>query len=605
MPGGAVTPTQAKRFIPDFALPNARGRFLAAVALLFLLLSLRRPDALLNAQFWAEDGAVFFTSQISYGFWTSAVTPYAGYFHLAPRLIVALASSLPAVWAPLVCNIFALLLAAICCTLFALAEYRYVLESDLQRFLVCVLLGSVSFCDELSGNITNLQWYLALAAVLIVFRKHNPTAPPGISSAILIGVAGAVIACTSPLPLVLLPFLVWKLLHYRSTERIWLALMTVGVAFQSVAILAYHTTAETGVNLNQIIVSIIVALVYHTLLCSIAGRGGAIWVSQHGLLGVVFVTLVFATLWLAWLYRGSDARTRRTVLAGLYLVFSSMGMAMLGRPATARAYASLVGMAGWRDERYSFLSTCIVILLVVLTIKTLWPSAHAAVGGVLVCAVFSGGLLGNFRIPAFADFNWSAQAVRIDLWRSAWTAGKAVQGTAIGIMPGGPWAVVLPSRLAAATQASPWEGCLVSTRGKPEAFLVQGGHRRHIQSLDCIHERGLRWPEDLLSISQSDLAKMPLGDPISQCSPSPGNPAPAASSALSAEKIAAKYEHQMVRRPGTTPEDSKVYVVMDGKKRWVLHAKWFQAHGYNWPDVHEIPASELDAIPTGPSIEDK
>jgi hypothetical protein len=98
---------------------------------------------------------------------------------------------------------------------------------------------------------------------------------------------------------------------------------------------------------------------------------------------------------------------------------------------------------------------------------------------------------------------------------------------------------------------------------------------------------------------------MPLGDPISQCSPSPGNPAPAASSALSAEKIAAKYEHQMVRRPGTTPEDSKVYVVMDGKKRWVLHAKWFQAHGYNWPDVHEIPASELDAIPTGPSIEDK
>jgi hypothetical protein len=41
---------------------------------------------------------------------------------------------------------------------------------------------------------------------------------------------------------------------------------------------------------------------------------------------------------------------------------------------------------------------------------------------------------------------------------------------------------------------------------------------------------------------------------------------------------------------------------MDGKKSWVVDAKWFQAHGYNWPDVHEIPASQLDAIPVGPRI---
>jgi hypothetical protein len=458
MPGRAVTPNQGKKSVSDFALRNARGRFLGTVAFLFLLLSLRRPDALLNAQFWAEDGTVFFANQILYGFWTSAVVPYVGYFHLTPRLIVALASSLPAVWAPLVCNIFALLVAAICCALFALPEYRYLLESDFQRFFVCILLGSASYCDELSGNITNLQWYLALAAVLIVFRKPNPATPPATFSAILIGVAGAVIGCTSPLPVVLLPFLVWKLLHYRSTERIWLALMTVGVACQGAAIFAYHTTAETGVRLDQIIVSTIVALVYHGLLCSIAGRGGSMWVSQHGLLGLVFVTLVLATLWLIWLYRGSAARTRRTVLVGLYLVFSSISVAMLGRPAyaqeTAKTASSLVALAGWRGERYCFLSACIIILFVALSIKLLWPSAHAAAGAVLLCAAFWGGLLGNFRIPAFADRNWSAQAGRIDAWRRAWTVGKAVRGPAIRIVPG-EWTIVLPSRLVPATQDSP------------------------------------------------------------------------------------------------------------------------------------------------------
>jgi len=46
-------------------------------------------------------------------------------------------------------------------------------------------------------------------------------------------------------------------------------------------------------------------------------------------------------------------------------------------------------------------------------------------------------------------------------------------------------------------------------------------------------------------------------------------------------------------------------VVIDGKKRWVTNGEWIEAHGYDWNDVHEIPASELDAIPSGPTIEDK
>jgi hypothetical protein len=72
------------------------------------------------------------------------------------------------------------------------------------------------------------------------------------------------------------------------------------------------------------------------------------------------------------------------------------------------------------------------------------------------------------------------------------------------------------------------------------------------------------------------------------------------------EAIARKYERQLIRRPGASPEDGKVYVVIDGKKRWVTHAEWIQANGYKWPDdVRQIPASDLDAIPSGPPIEDR
>jgi hypothetical protein len=66
----------------------------------------------------------------------------------------------------------------------------------------------------------------------------------------------------------------------------------------------------------------------------------------------------------------------------------------------------------------------------------------------------------------------------------------------------------------------------------------------------------------------------------------------------------AAYENKLVRRPGNNPEDGKVYVVQNGKKRWVVNASWFAAHGFKFPeDVHEISAAELDAIPTGDPIQ--
>ena len=82
---------------------------------------------------------------------------------------------------------------------------------------------------------------------------------------------------------------------------------------------------------------------------------------------------------------------------------------------------------------------------------------------------------------------------------------------------------------------------------------------------------------------------------------SPVSRSPEATVPLS--EIVAKYDRKLIRRPGDTPEDGKVYIVLNGQKRWVLHSQWLQAHGYNWPnDVQTVPASELNAIPTGSPI---
>lgn len=68
---------------------------------------------------------------------------------------------------------------------------------------------------------------------------------------------------------------------------------------------------------------------------------------------------------------------------------------------------------------------------------------------------------------------------------------------------------------------------------------------------------------------------------------------------------AGKWEDKMIQGPGTRPEDSKVYLVRDGKRHWVTHGTWLVAHGYRWPqDVLHVSAEEINSIPLADMIND-
>jgi hypothetical protein len=88
----------------------------------------------------------------------------------------------------------------------------------------------------------------------------------------------------------------------------------------------------------------------------------------------------------------------------------------------------------------------------------------------------------------------------------------------------------------------------------------------------------------------------------SGCSSNPPSPPPSSTSVSTTPP--SPYENKLIRRPGSTIEDGKVYVVQNGKKHWVVNASWFSNHGFKFPDqVQEIPAAQLDAIPEGDPIQ--
>src|SRR5262249_19047224 len=74
-----------------------------------LLLILRRPDAFLHPQFWAEDGAFFYLNAYNYGL-GSLLMPYrgSGCFYLFQQLAALPSAWMPVVLVPLYFNVITL-----------------------------------------------------------------------------------------------------------------------------------------------------------------------------------------------------------------------------------------------------------------------------------------------------------------------------------------------------------------------------------------------------------------------------------------------------------------------------------------------------------------
>jgi hypothetical protein len=146
----------------------AVGSFLV----LALLICARRIDALLNPQFWAEDGAFFYFEAYKIGGWKLLLTPAAGYLLLLPRLVAALSTYIPLFCVPGLFNSIALFVQTI--------PLAYILSSRFNsitsKWILQLLLASVYVfipCSELQANITNSQWHLA-PSVCLLLVSHPP-----------------------------------------------------------------------------------------------------------------------------------------------------------------------------------------------------------------------------------------------------------------------------------------------------------------------------------------------------------------------------------------------------------------------------------------------
>jgi hypothetical protein len=144
--------------------------WIGAIAVTFSLLVLRRPDAVTHAQFWAEDGVVWYADAYNLGALPALARPRDGYVQVLPRLVAGVAVSVPILRAPLVMNLLALLIQALP-ALFLVSPRMRNLGSLRLRCILALLYLLVPDSSELHATITDSEFHLAVMTFLLFISQ--------------------------------------------------------------------------------------------------------------------------------------------------------------------------------------------------------------------------------------------------------------------------------------------------------------------------------------------------------------------------------------------------------------------------------------------------
>lgn len=421
----------------------------ARFALLFLflvaLLLLRKPDILTNPQFYAEDGAVFFRDQ--WAFPRIAIfLPYNGQFHLVPRTIALFDSMFSPLAAPLLCGVLSVLIHAFCLSVFFLPWNRWLIENDLLRAGVCVVLATSLDGAEMIGFSGPLMWYLFLVGTLLLFRP--PSAAPLTARGRSTSAAAMAVIGMSVAPMVTLaPLAIWLAMKRRGIQRILAGILLFTMAVQLFALVfsqrTDHAASPPGGPILlafQVGASTVVSWAYAGVVTPLAGKGFALNMCKLPSIGPPLSVVIGLAALVTWLLTVSPPPQRVRLAVGLYLAVGTLASALFTRNLLWLS-SSLNSNAAATPARYVFLAGVLLVYMACLVIHRL-PLRDPRLPAICLVLIFSLGIRHNFHQQPYPDFAWRAAVPRMIAWRAAGANGKP-RKLDIAIVPA-PWFISLP-----------------------------------------------------------------------------------------------------------------------------------------------------------------
>jgi hypothetical protein len=235
-----MTPKRKKRNPekrPSPSVSTGAGFQIAVFLIAFLIVFSRRPDVILNATFYAEDGAVWYPQAHQFGLHTF-VMPWAGYIHTLIRSVALLTLLFPDSLAPLVMNLCAIVVQILPVNIFLSSRFSKIPFK--MRMLGSFIYLALPQTKEIHANITNVQWHLGVVACMVLLAQPDDRKGWRIFDAVIL----ALTSVSTPIAILLVPVaaaLWWK--RRQRWSAIAFALTVPGAIVETLVALFSNTRA--------------------------------------------------------------------------------------------------------------------------------------------------------------------------------------------------------------------------------------------------------------------------------------------------------------------------------------------------------------------------
>ena len=193
---------------------DQRKKLLGIFLFSFLILFLRRPDILLSANFWAEDGVVWYTQLHNNG-WISLFQPQNGYFQTISRLTMMFSAIFGILHAPLISNLCSLIIRIL--PILFLFSTRFPFVKEKTKIVIALYYLLMPNLAEVFGNITNVHWFISLYLLLVLLAEQSDLLSWKVHDMMVLAIAGL----SGPFIVCLLPgLLIKRLYEYREQKKL-------------------------------------------------------------------------------------------------------------------------------------------------------------------------------------------------------------------------------------------------------------------------------------------------------------------------------------------------------------------------------------------------
>jgi len=387
----------------------------------------RRPDALFHAQFWAEDGTLWYRDAYQIGI-SAFLHPALGYLQTVSRLTAFIAVQFPLACAPTIYAIIALYFQVLPAGIWLSKRLDKNIVSWPGRIAVAYFYAVIPNSYEWNMNITNTQWHLALAAFLIIIGSPTEGVGSRLADTVIVLLSGL----SGPFSIFYAPFAAWEYRRERTKQKA--AILTITVICAAIQALSLLTTlcSRPLVHLDASFSTLCKILTDQILLGGLVGAHltniiimnpffGSAWAAVSLTLCAMAVTIIALKI-------GPPAYVKMFLFIGLLLISS------LIRPASQANTWDEMAQLGNCDRYFIgpilvWFSTLIVLLGSKLFVRKMAMS-------LLFVSFF--GIIGDFHYPIFDPTNFTSEAIGF--------AGAKV-GTVV-VFPENPlgWSMVLTKR---------------------------------------------------------------------------------------------------------------------------------------------------------------